>query len=93
MACVAATQIDHVEVFVPDRYEVAAWYQQILGFEILSDFAMEAMLKSVHGMTAGLPSSTLVTCTSATSGHRVRATFDTAVSAVYRTMVTANGAR
>ena len=26
-------QIDHVEVFVPDRYEAAAWYQRILRFQ------------------------------------------------------------
>jgi catechol 2,3-dioxygenase-like lactoylglutathione lyase family enzyme/DNA-binding IscR family transcriptional regulator len=31
-------QIDHVEVFVPDRYEAAAWYRSILGFEILPDY-------------------------------------------------------
>ena len=29
-------QIDHVELFVPDRYEAAAWYQRVLGLEILS---------------------------------------------------------
>ena len=30
--------IDHVELFVPDRYEAAAWYQRVLGLEILKDF-------------------------------------------------------
>jgi catechol 2,3-dioxygenase-like lactoylglutathione lyase family enzyme len=29
--------LDHVELFVPDRREAAAWYQQILGLEILPE--------------------------------------------------------
>lgn len=28
-------QIDHVELYVPDRYEAAGWYEEVLGFEIL----------------------------------------------------------
>lgn len=28
-------QIDHVEVFVPDRYEAARWYEEVLGLRIL----------------------------------------------------------
>ena len=28
-------QIDHVEVFVPDRHEAARWYEQVLGLRIL----------------------------------------------------------
>ncbi|HVR96659.1 MAG TPA: VOC family protein [Thermoanaerobaculia bacterium] len=28
-------QIDHVELYVPDRYAAAGWYEQVLGFEIL----------------------------------------------------------
>jgi catechol 2,3-dioxygenase-like lactoylglutathione lyase family enzyme len=31
-------QIDHVELFVPDRYEAAAWYQRVLGLQILPDY-------------------------------------------------------
>jgi catechol 2,3-dioxygenase-like lactoylglutathione lyase family enzyme len=31
-------QIDHVELFVPDRYEAAAWYRRVLGLEILPDY-------------------------------------------------------
>ena len=31
-------QIDHVELFVPDRYEAAAWYKNVLGLEILSNY-------------------------------------------------------
>lgn len=29
--------IDHVEVFVPDRYDAARWYSQALGLEILPE--------------------------------------------------------
>jgi catechol 2,3-dioxygenase-like lactoylglutathione lyase family enzyme len=28
-------QIDHVELFVPDRYEAARWYQSVLGLEVV----------------------------------------------------------
>jgi catechol 2,3-dioxygenase-like lactoylglutathione lyase family enzyme len=28
-------QIDHVEVFVPDRREAARWYEEVLGLQIL----------------------------------------------------------
>jgi catechol 2,3-dioxygenase-like lactoylglutathione lyase family enzyme len=31
-------QIDHVELFVPDRREAAAWYQRALGLEVLPDY-------------------------------------------------------
>ncbi len=31
-------QIDHVEIFVPDRYEAAEWYARTLGLEIVRDF-------------------------------------------------------
>jgi catechol 2,3-dioxygenase-like lactoylglutathione lyase family enzyme len=30
-------QIDHVELFVPDRYTAARWYEQVLGLRILSE--------------------------------------------------------
>ena len=30
-------QIDHVELFVPDQYEAAEWYQRILGLQILPE--------------------------------------------------------
>ena len=30
-----AMQIDHVELFVPDRYEAAAWYERVLGLKIV----------------------------------------------------------
>jgi catechol 2,3-dioxygenase-like lactoylglutathione lyase family enzyme len=32
------TQIDHVELEVPDRYAAARWYQTVLGFEICREF-------------------------------------------------------
>jgi len=31
-------QIDHVELFVPDRYTAARWYEQALGLLILPDY-------------------------------------------------------
>lgn len=33
----AVQQIDHVELFVPDRYEAARWYEEVLGLKILAD--------------------------------------------------------
>ena len=35
-----ALQIDHVELFVPDRYEAAGWYQRVLGLEILVEYVL-----------------------------------------------------
>ena len=32
------SQIDHVELFVPDRYEAARWYQRILGLKIIPEY-------------------------------------------------------
>ena len=32
------SQIDHVEVFVPDRYEAANWYQRTLGLTIVPGY-------------------------------------------------------
>lgn len=31
-------QIDHVEFFVSDQYEAAAWYNRVLGLEIVPEF-------------------------------------------------------
>lgn len=31
-------QIDHVELFVPDRYEAARWYERVLGLRIVPAF-------------------------------------------------------
>ena len=30
-------QIDHVELFVPDQYQAGAWYEQVLGLEIVPE--------------------------------------------------------
>jgi catechol 2,3-dioxygenase-like lactoylglutathione lyase family enzyme len=30
-------QIDHVELFVPDRYEAARWYERVLGLRIVRE--------------------------------------------------------
>ena len=30
-------QIDHVELFVPDRYEAAKWYARVLGLQIVPE--------------------------------------------------------
>ena len=37
-AAYTVEQIDHVHVFVADRYEAAAWYRRTLGLEILKQF-------------------------------------------------------
>jgi catechol 2,3-dioxygenase len=31
-------QVDHVELFVPDRYRAAAWYERVLGLEIVAEY-------------------------------------------------------
>ena len=31
-------QLDHVELFVPDRYQAARWYEQVLGLTILEEY-------------------------------------------------------
>ena len=40
-------RLDHVEVFVPNRYEAADWYSRVLGLEILPQF--EHWAKSADG--------------------------------------------
>jgi len=35
-------QIDHVELFVPDRYAAAEWYGRILGMQIIREFEVWA---------------------------------------------------
>ena len=32
------SQIDHVELFVPDRHEAAEWYKRTLGLEAVSEY-------------------------------------------------------
>lgn len=31
-------QLDHVELFVPDRREAAAWYQRVLGLRVVTEY-------------------------------------------------------
>ena len=31
-------QFDHVELFVPDQYEAAAWYRHLFGLQIIGEF-------------------------------------------------------
>ncbi|MDQ4077932.1 MAG: VOC family protein [Chloroflexota bacterium] len=31
-------QVDHIELYVPDQYEAAKWYKEILGLEIMKDY-------------------------------------------------------
>lgn len=31
-------QIDHVELFVPEQYEAAAWYERVLGLTIVAEY-------------------------------------------------------
>jgi catechol 2,3-dioxygenase-like lactoylglutathione lyase family enzyme len=50
-------QIDHVELFVPDRYEAARWYERSLGLRIVPECEMWAagggplMISSDEGST------------------------------------------
>jgi catechol 2,3-dioxygenase-like lactoylglutathione lyase family enzyme len=30
-------QIDHVELFVPDRYDAARWYERVLGLQVVPE--------------------------------------------------------
>lgn len=38
MARISVEAIDHVELFVPDQRAAAAWYERVLGLEILPQF-------------------------------------------------------
>jgi catechol 2,3-dioxygenase-like lactoylglutathione lyase family enzyme len=40
-------QIDHVELFVPDRHEAARWYDRVLGVKIIPEF--ESWAKDPNG--------------------------------------------
>jgi catechol 2,3-dioxygenase-like lactoylglutathione lyase family enzyme len=39
---VSVHRIDHIKVSVPDRYEAARWYQEVLGLRILHGSAWDA---------------------------------------------------
>jgi catechol 2,3-dioxygenase-like lactoylglutathione lyase family enzyme len=34
----AVDQIDHVELFVPDRYQAAEWYRRVLGLKVVAEY-------------------------------------------------------
>ena len=38
MADFQVRQIDHVELFVPDQREAAAWYARVFGLRVLDEF-------------------------------------------------------
>ena len=47
------SQMDHVEMFVPDRYLAAAWYQDVLGLTVLREYEdwanlLDLFLRSVR---------------------------------------------
>jgi catechol 2,3-dioxygenase-like lactoylglutathione lyase family enzyme len=35
-------QVDHIELFVPDQYEAAEWYQRVLGLEVMTVYTFWA---------------------------------------------------
>ncbi len=40
-------QVDHIELFVSNRYEAAEWYKKVLGLEIIKSY--ENWAKNPHG--------------------------------------------
>ncbi len=70
-------QIDHVELFVPDRHEAAAWYERVLGLKILPGFepwAWQAQGPLMISSDAG--STKLALFQGLAGGPAVRAGFD-----------------
>lgn len=57
MTTFSVLQIDHVELFVPDRYEAARWYERVLGLQIIPEYELWAtgggplMISSDRGST------------------------------------------
>lgn len=51
-------QIDHIEFFVPDQHEAAAWYRRTLGLEIV--LAYEQWASSGPLMIAGQSGRTML---------------------------------
>ncbi|HZU12286.1 MAG TPA: VOC family protein [Chloroflexota bacterium] len=48
-ASVTVERIDHIEVFVPDRYDAATWYRRVLGLEIMRGPAWEWAVNLPNG--------------------------------------------
>lgn len=42
MDAIRVLQIDHVELYVPDRHEAAEWYRRVLGLHIVPEFEVWA---------------------------------------------------
>lgn len=40
-------QIDHVELFVPDRYQAAEWYRQVFGLKIVPEYEHWAVTRDL----------------------------------------------
>ena len=50
-------QIDHVELFVPDRHAAAGWYQRILGLDVVPAYQVgDLQLKDSGGSPVTLDS-------------------------------------
>ena len=49
MSAFRVLQLDHVELFVPDRHEAAEWYKRILGLEIMTPFARHSQNLASRG--------------------------------------------
>ena len=41
-------QIDHIELFVPDRYAAAAWYHKVLGLQVVEAFKLGQRVTQDH---------------------------------------------
>lgn len=84
MTAFRVLQIDHVELFVPDRYAAARWYEQVLGLRIVPESKQWAddggplMISSDEGSTKlalfeGQPTSALPTAAFRRVAFRVTA--------------------
>lgn len=40
-------EVDHIELFVPDRYEAARWYEHVLGLKVVAE--LEHWANNPHG--------------------------------------------
>jgi catechol 2,3-dioxygenase-like lactoylglutathione lyase family enzyme len=47
MSAFRVLQLDHLELFVPDRQEAAGWYRRVLGLEVLQEY--ERWAADPHG--------------------------------------------
>jgi len=84
MTAFRVLQIDHVELFVPERYAAARWYEQVLGLQIVPESKQWAaaggplMISSDEGSTKlalfeGQPTSALPTAAFRRVAFRVTA--------------------